>query len=73
MGLLDKLFGKKKDNSSAETAIPEAELERYQGSDTEVQVPDCVDGYKVVRIGDYCFARCSFITSVALPDTVKKI
>ena len=50
-----------------------AVLERYQGSDTEVQVPDCVDGYKVVRIGDYCFARCSFITSVALPDTVKNI
>lgn len=50
-----------------------AVLKDYQGSDTEVQVPDCVDGYKVVRIGDYCFARCSFITSVALPDTVKNI
>ena len=64
----------------------EAVISRYLGKDSEVTVPETIDGYTVGEIGDLAFAGGIFedeyfdfildenqITSVVLPETVKKI
>lgn len=44
--------------------------ESYKGSYT---IPSIVNGYTVVRIGDYAFTRCEGITSVKIPSTIKEM
>lgn len=59
----------------------------YYGSDRYLEIPETVDGYTVVEIGDYAFApkdrlsvsgsyqvvTYNFIKTVTIPDTVKTI
>lgn len=63
----------------------EAVISRYLGKDSEVTVPETIDGYTVGEIGTLAFAGGNFegyldysfdndqLTSVVLPETVKKI
>ncbi len=64
----------------------EAVISRYLGKDSEVTVPETIDGHTVSEIGTLAFAGGIFedeyfdfiidkdqITSVVLPETVKKI
>lgn len=44
----------------------------YDGPE-ELSVPDLVDGQQVTEIGASCFAGCTDITTVILPETVEAI
>ncbi len=48
----------------------EATITKYKGSDSNVIIPETIDGYKVVAIGDYAFLANAIIESVDIPDTV---
>jgi hypothetical protein len=48
-------------------------ITRYIGSDTELDIPGTIDGYKVVAIGDSAFYGCSRLTSVTIPEGVTTI
>ncbi len=39
----------------------------------EVSIPDPANGYSVVRIGDYAFYGCEYVTTVAIPERVTTI
>lgn len=44
---------------------------QYEGLDTDVVVPESLDGHQVSEIGDYAFSKTMVeVTSVKLPDTV---
>ena len=49
-----------------------ASIYSYSGSDTDVVVPDNINGYTVTRIGDWAFKNKNMET-VELPYTVKEI
>ena len=42
-------------------------------TDTEIGIPDTIDGYRVTSIGENAFANCSSITDIALSTTVRDI
>ena len=50
-----------------------ATIKKYKGSDTQVQVPETIDGYKVTVIAANAFANCPGLESIDIPDTVTKI
>ncbi len=39
----------------------------------DVVIPDIIDGYPVISVGNQAFSGCHNITSVTIPDTVKNI
>lgn len=45
----------------------------YNGSDTDVVIPDTYEGYNVIAIDSYAFKNHTEITSVIIPDTVTYI
>lgn len=45
----------------------------YNGSDTKVVVPQAINGYSVIKIGDNAFKNQTNIESITLPNTVKSI
>lgn len=45
----------------------------YNGTDTELVIPDTIDGVTVTEIGASAFQGNTMITSVTIPDTVKTI
>lgn len=45
----------------------------YNGTSTELFIPDSIDGYTVVGIGDDAFDWCEYVTKVTIPQTVKTI
>ena len=38
-----------------------------------IEIPESVDGVEITKIGDYAFSRCTKITSVKLPETIKEL
>ena len=48
-------------------------INRYKGSDTEVIIPDMIDGKNVIALESCTFANCSGIKSITLPKTLKMI
>lgn len=48
-------------------------LIEYNGTDSDVIVPETVNGIEIVGIGDYCFETNTTITSVTLPESVTEI
>lgn len=48
-------------------------LTEYLGSDTVVNVPESIDGYRVVSLGSECFLRKTNVVKVNIPSTVKSI
>ena len=55
--------------SSDDFEIRAGVLVKYHGEDTEIVIPQGV----VKEIGVGCFSGCQYITSVVLPDRLKKI
>ena len=45
----------------------------YRGSDTDIRIPETINGVKVAAISEYAFYRCSSLTSVVIPDSVTSI
>ena len=39
----------------------------------DLVIPETIDGYPVVTIGEYAFANCSLLTSVTIPSSVELI
>ncbi len=50
-----------------------AEITKYTGSATEVNIPSSIDGYIVTSIGYDAFNGTSSLTSVTIPDSVTSI
>lgn len=46
-------------------------LEEYTGSDTEVEIPDEIDGYRVAGLGDMTFYLNENITQITIPATLE--
>lgn len=49
------------------------EITGYLGSETELIIPNEIDGYRVTRIGDSAFSVCSSLSSVTIPESVTSI
>lgn len=47
--------------------------ERLYTGGSEITVPDTVNGEPVLALSDFCFAACTDITTVHLPDTLESI
>ena len=50
-----------------------ASIKGYEGKETELVIPDAIDGLSVTTISDYAFEDMAYITSVKIPDSVTKI
>ena len=51
----------------------EITITNYTGSDTELIIPDTIEGKKVTAIGEKAFYLSKSIVSVTIPDSIKEI
>ena len=60
-----------------DTEAKTAELAEYDGSATEVSISESVTYgdvvYSVTSLGNYCFERCSSLTSINIPSSVTSL
>ena len=61
-----------------DTEAKTAELAKYYGSATEVSISESVtyyggEVYRVTSLGEYCFSRCSSLTSINIPSSVTSL
>lgn len=59
------------DDSYCDDSI--AIVTKYVGNDSEVNIPDSIDGYDVYVIDSYAFAGCESLTKVTIPESVRII
>ncbi|SDB36726.1 Leucine rich repeat-containing protein [Ruminococcaceae bacterium FB2012] len=50
-----------------------AEITKYNGTDAKVDIPGEIDGKKVTSIGEFAFSKCTSLTDIVIPDSVKNI
>lgn len=50
-----------------------ATISKWTGSDTDLTIPEEIDGYTVTKIGDKAFSICLTLTNIEIPDTVTSI
>ena len=50
-----------------------ASIVEYTGSETEVKIPEYIDGKKITRIFYGAFENCANITSLELPDSIETL
>ena len=50
-----------------------ATIEGYSGTETELIVPESIEGFPVESIGDSAFYNCDNLTSIVLPDSLSCI
>ena len=50
-----------------------ATITKYTGTETNLIIPDTIDGYSVVTIGEYAFQNCTALQNVTIPDSVTSI
>lgn len=48
-------------------------IEKYNGTEYAVKIPDTIDGYSVEKIGPAAFKNCKTIISIEIPETVTEI
>ena len=49
------------------------EITKYKGTDTEVEVPENIDGKAVTSIGDSAFVGCKDVIAIVIPNGVTSI
>ncbi len=49
------------------------EIDKYTGTDSVVEIPDTIDGKRVVSIGTSAFQGCAGLTSVSVTENVQSI
>ena len=49
------------------------EIVKWNGKESELVIPETIDGKKVAAIGDYAFRWCRSLTSITIPDSVTSI
>ena len=50
-----------------------ARITDYWGYETNLVIPDTIDGHRVIEIGYHAFSSCSKLSSVTIPDSVTTI
>ena len=50
-----------------------AEIKKYKGSATTLDIPETIDGYMVTRIDDWAFAGSATLTSITIPSSVETL
>ncbi len=45
----------------------------YTGKESEVVIPETIDGYPVTKIGAPMFEGCDFVTKISVPDTITEV
>ena len=45
----------------------------YRGADTDIRIPETINGVKVAAIGDWAFRDGTSLTSITIPDSVTSI
>lgn len=50
-----------------------AEITAYKGKESELEIPESIDGVRVTRIGNHAFSGCGDLTGVTIPDSVTGI
>lgn len=58
------------ENFEIEGLGPDAEITKYKGNSSEVNIPPEINGRKIIRIGGGAFRYCSGLVKVTIPDTV---
>lgn len=68
-------YEKKKNDEYEYLVNKEGTVEVYQylGKDSEVVIPDTIEGYPVIAISSYAFESCDFVTKISIPDTVTTV
>jgi hypothetical protein len=51
----------------------ECEITGYNGTDTDVTIPEYIGGYRVTGIGEKAFAANGNIVNITMPSTIKRI
>ena len=51
----------------------EMTIDKYIGSDANVEIPETIDGYTVAGIGAEAFKDCTTLETVSIPGTVKTV
>ena len=71
----DKTGNEKKLESGFEYAIRDgyAVITDYEGTATDVVIPEKIEGYSVTRIGVAAFSFCSGLRSISIPNSVRVI
>ena len=50
-----------------------ATITKYTGSESDLTIPDTIDGFSVTAIGDGAVSNCNTLTSAAIPGSVTSI
>lgn len=48
-------------------------INKYLGTDTEIVIPNTIDGYSITNIGKLAFSDCTKLINIVLPDTVTSL
>lgn len=51
----------------------EVEIRGYRGTDTQLVIPETIDGCKVTEIGESAFSNCTELTSIYFPQSITDI
>lgn len=50
-----------------------AVIDKYLGSASVVQIPEYIDGHRVVKLDDWAFENNEYVTDVTMPDSVEEM